>query len=313
MAKLVSVLVLSYNSSEYIVQTLESIKNQTYQNIELIISDDCSSDETISLAKRWLEFNAYRFVRTIININPSNRGTVKNFNNGIKFCKGFYIKPISADDILDSMCVEVNYNECYKNNYNVLFSKVKKFEDNKIDSMRDEDYSIMIKCCNQAAPLQMKVLSYANFTSAPTFFVERRLLISLNYFDEKYQLLEDYPMWLKMTENGIKLNFLDAVTVYYRIHANSISNCKNSNIVGNIKYYLDCRSFFFNVRLKRLFQYGYFYKAYKELIQYAYKDLVIRAGNKKTPTTAIVKLVLLLDPGIFISIINNRLFKKIYD
>lgn len=60
---LVSICVLTYNSSEYIIETLDSIKNQNYQNIELIISDDCSFDNTVILCTQWINLNRDRFVR----------------------------------------------------------------------------------------------------------------------------------------------------------------------------------------------------------------------------------------------------------
>lgn len=61
---LVTVCVVTYNSEDFILETLESIKNQTYKNFELIISDDGSSDNTLTVAKKWLEKNDKYFVRT---------------------------------------------------------------------------------------------------------------------------------------------------------------------------------------------------------------------------------------------------------
>ncbi|MDR0890977.1 MAG: glycosyltransferase [Endomicrobium sp.] len=50
---LVSVCVITYNSSKYVLETLESIKTQTYQNIELIVSDDCSTDDTVEVCENY--------------------------------------------------------------------------------------------------------------------------------------------------------------------------------------------------------------------------------------------------------------------
>ena len=54
---LISILVISYNSSKFIIDTLESIKKQSYNNIELIVSDDYSTDNTIELVTNWLKLN----------------------------------------------------------------------------------------------------------------------------------------------------------------------------------------------------------------------------------------------------------------
>ena len=60
---LVSVSVITYNSSKTVLETLESVKTQTYPNIELIISDDCSPDNTVEVCREWIEQNKERFVR----------------------------------------------------------------------------------------------------------------------------------------------------------------------------------------------------------------------------------------------------------
>ena len=51
---LVSVVVITYNSAKFVIETLESVKSQTYKNIELIISDDCSTDDTVERCRLWL-------------------------------------------------------------------------------------------------------------------------------------------------------------------------------------------------------------------------------------------------------------------
>ena len=58
---LVSIIVITYNSSKYVLETLESAKAQTYQNIELIVTDDCSNDNTVEICRKWIEENKERF------------------------------------------------------------------------------------------------------------------------------------------------------------------------------------------------------------------------------------------------------------
>ena len=54
---LISIVVITYNNSNYIEETLESIKSQTYNNIELIVSDDCSTDKTVEITEEWIDKN----------------------------------------------------------------------------------------------------------------------------------------------------------------------------------------------------------------------------------------------------------------
>ncbi len=81
---LVSIIVVTYNSSKYILETLESAKAQTYQNIELIVSDDCSTDNTVSICDRWLHENDFFFFRTKLITTTQNTGVAPNCNRGLR-------------------------------------------------------------------------------------------------------------------------------------------------------------------------------------------------------------------------------------
>ena len=101
---LVSIIVITYNSSKYVLETLESAKAQTYQNIELIVSDDCSTDNTVEICHNWIEQNKERFVRTELITVEKNTGIAPNCNRGVKAAKGEWVKLIAGDDVLHQNC-----------------------------------------------------------------------------------------------------------------------------------------------------------------------------------------------------------------
>ncbi len=68
-------MVITYNSSKFVNETLESAKNQSYENIELIVSDDCSTDDTVEICKNCIERNMQRFTRTELLTVKKNTGT----------------------------------------------------------------------------------------------------------------------------------------------------------------------------------------------------------------------------------------------
>ncbi len=80
----ISVVVLAYNIQDLVLETLDSIYNQSYPKIELIISDDCSTDQTVERCKKWLDVNRDRFVDAKIVIARKNGGIPANCNQGIK-------------------------------------------------------------------------------------------------------------------------------------------------------------------------------------------------------------------------------------
>lgn len=102
---LVSVAVITYNSSKYVLEALDSVRNQTYSNIELIISDDCSTDNTIELCNRWIDENRSKLSRIELMRAVRNSGVSANCNRAINACKGKWIKLLAADDILMSDCI----------------------------------------------------------------------------------------------------------------------------------------------------------------------------------------------------------------
>jgi alpha-1,3-rhamnosyltransferase len=112
MSILVSVPVVTYNAASFVEETLESIFNQTYGNIELVISDDCSKDNTIEIVQKWCEEERVkeRFTAIKIVTVPKNTGVSANCNRAISASKGEWIKFIAGDDILLPTCIEDNLN-----------------------------------------------------------------------------------------------------------------------------------------------------------------------------------------------------------
>ena len=94
---LVSIVVITYNSSKYVLETLESAKEQSYQNLELIISDDCSFDDTVAICRNWIAKNKERFVRIELLSVDKNTGIPANCNRGVKVAKGEWVKLIAGE------------------------------------------------------------------------------------------------------------------------------------------------------------------------------------------------------------------------
>ena len=88
MIELVSVIVYTYHSSETIIETLNSIKEQTYPMIELIVSDDASVDGTVDKVKHWIQKNQKRFVRCEVFVNLHNMGISRHFFKAIAYVQG---------------------------------------------------------------------------------------------------------------------------------------------------------------------------------------------------------------------------------
>ncbi|MDP5081486.1 MAG: glycosyltransferase family 2 protein [Winogradskyella sp.] len=109
---LVSIIILTYNSSKYVLETLESAKAQSYRNIELIVSDDCSTDNTVEICEIWIEANKDCFIKSEIICTETNTGIPANCNRALNNAKGEWIKYIAGDDILEKECITSFVNFC---------------------------------------------------------------------------------------------------------------------------------------------------------------------------------------------------------
>ena len=119
---LVTIVVISYNQGKYIRENLDSIKNQTYPNIELIVGDDASPDNSVEVFENWLKENNYP--TTYKNYHTKNTGLATMLNECIEKANGKYIKLIAADDFLHPEAIEkcVEKLESLGEDYGMVFT-----------------------------------------------------------------------------------------------------------------------------------------------------------------------------------------------
>lgn len=241
---LVSVTVITYNSSKTVLETLDSIKAQTYQNIELIVSDDCSTDNTVELCRDWIEQNKSRFVRTELLTVEKNTGVAGNCNRAGAACRGEWGKGIAGDDIMMPNCIQdcMDYIAAHPDTI-YLFGKQKAFGASEerckeIDSIFD--YSFF----NMTQEEQLHRLIFGeNCVPATAVFCHRQHAKAIGVKnDERIPLLEDWPKWINLLRAGVKLHFVDKVLVKYRV--GGISTRKHPSL----EMYRSCRLFDFYYR-----------------------------------------------------------------
>jgi alpha-1,3-rhamnosyltransferase len=230
--KLVSVIVQAYNSAKTIVHTLDSVKLQTYPNIELIVTDDKSSDNTIEVVKNWINNNENKFIDIKIVTSSVNTGIPGSNNRALMAAKGEYVEFLAADDYMAPNAIEQYVKFCEENKCVIPISKVKLFtDDESCDFASVEKYC---ENCYEFAKLnrreQYRKLLIKNMIIAPAAaFYPIELLKKLKGFDERFWI-EDYPINIKILRNGYKFGLLDEYLIYYKISGNSIMGSGNLRI-----------------------------------------------------------------------------------
>ena len=216
--QLTSIIVITYNSSKYVLETLESTKLQTYQNIEIIISDDCSTDNTVEICRQWIEENRSRFVRAELITAKKNTGIPGNCNRGLGIAQGEWIKIIAADDILLRNCIEVMVAFSIVKESYISTSYIEEFcEDGLPVRVNKRDASGRIKFFQKKHNEQFK--SYVRspvFLNTPAILFRNDLFKKIGCFDESFKMLEDQPFLLKALRAGYNIYCNEEVTVRYR-------------------------------------------------------------------------------------------------
>ena len=237
---MVSVTIASYNSAPYIVETLESVRNQSWKEIELIVTDDSSTDNTAELCKEWMKKNRNRFVNVALITSLKNTGVPSNVNRGLIASSGSWVKILGGDDTLRPDCITNNMGMVSTDpRIKVLFSNLDVYQDNfnprnYIHTIPGNPFSADgIMAHDRSAESQYRMLLVCDrIHYSPSVFMDREAIFSVGCFDERFKLLEDHPLWLNLTRNGYRLFFMEKTTVNYRRHSKAINNTGNEFIVN---------------------------------------------------------------------------------
>jgi alpha-1,3-rhamnosyltransferase len=244
---LVSIVVITYNSSKFVLETLESCKEQTYKNIELIISDDASTDDTVEICKKWLRENKERFVRTKIIESKKNTGIAPNLNRGIKDVRGEWVKILAGDDYLSSNLIKIYIDfVSEKEQISVIHSNATLVNEQKRKRKKDcSAYRINQPNCKVNE--QLEILLRSGPIVASTAMIKTGLYKKVGTYDERAPFWEDTPFWIKVTKAGVKLTYLNYYGTYYRRDKNSVQN-NNDDVLYN-KFQISKISYRYNYLL----------------------------------------------------------------
>lgn len=245
---MVSVVVITYNSAKTVVETLNSIKAQTYRNLELIISDDCSKDNTVEVVEEWLKENGSHFVHTDVVTSEINTGVSGNLNRGVFKSHGEWIKSIAGDDLLIPTAIEkyVRFVTISLDKVRMCVSDVEPFViDGIVPETIKSDYKHYFEMANEPYTKQYKrVMSQLVFVG-PTYFYNRDLFDEVGGFSEKYGCFEEWPFVYKIIKLGERIYAINEKLVKYRVSESSLSRSRKNNGLENPSYFFSGYKFFF--------------------------------------------------------------------
>jgi alpha-1,3-rhamnosyltransferase len=205
---LVTVIIACYNHAAYIEQSIASVLAQTYGNIELLVIDDGSTDDSVAVIKRLLATHNFDFVV------QANQGLSKTLNEAIARAQGSLIAPFGSDDVMlpDRLRQQVEYLRD-KPSVGICAGDIQLI-----------DASGHIVAASSAKRTLFRRLSFADiildrvpFPPAASMLLRKDALQQAGGFDPSIRL-EDLQIWLKITHVGYSIDCLSQVVAQYRIH-----------------------------------------------------------------------------------------------
>ena len=222
----ISVITASYNYSDYIPQTIESVLNQTYQYFEYIIFDDGSSDNSMEIIKEYAQKDSR--IKICTHENNQNKGLIKTLEEAIKIAKGEYIVFVESDDTISANYLEEKIKIAQNYPQAALIF-------NRINPIGDENR--VIKCKKYLDKVQNIIkngkFDYYNLLDIniiPTFscvMVKKSVICEIP-FDFILPKCFDWYLWNYIIQK-YKIVYTDKALTTFRLHSESLSR-KKSNI-----------------------------------------------------------------------------------
>ena len=208
---LISVIMPAYNSAKYIEQSIKSVQGQSYENWELLVIDDASSDETTVIIKDLAKEDC----RIKLHVNDSNQGTAWCRNYAAQISQGEFVAYLDSDDIWYADKLGRQLSVLAKSDVDLVYCSYGYIDEAGVRSP---------KIFRVPEQVTLKQMLKQNVIGCSTVMVKKAVAAQYRFSSQYY--LEDFVLWLSMLKDKKQLYGLTDALVDYRIRKNSRSNNK---------------------------------------------------------------------------------------
>jgi glycosyltransferase involved in cell wall biosynthesis len=213
----VTVVIPLYNYGKYIIDALDSVRRQTLHDLDVIVIDDASTDNSAELAVNWMREHAARFNRTLVLRNTANAGLALTRNVGFDAAETAFVLPLDADNRLRPRCCEVCLTVLRQSSAGFAYPSIQQFGDASW-LMGVDDF------------LPSRFVG-GNYVDAMALVGKWAWVGVGGYANIKYGW-EDYDFWCRCVERGIGGVHVPAVLAEYRVHRKSMLRTQ-TDVAGN--------------------------------------------------------------------------------
>lgn len=214
---LVTIICISYNHSKYLIDAIESVWKLDYSNVQLIIADDSSSDNSQQIIKDLVGDKEVELV-----LNSTNIGHCKTFNKALKLAKGEFIIDLSADDVLkkDSLNLGIDSFKEMGIDYGVFFADAEHIDENGVIIGSHLTNSFFYLGAVPQGDIYRALLSKF-FISPPTMIFRKEIMDKLEGYNEKLSY-EDFDFLVRSSRIS-KFCYSTKITIQKRLHSKAAS------------------------------------------------------------------------------------------
>ena len=233
---LITVSVVAYNHAPYIKECIDSILGQTWQNLEILVVDDCSTDETVELVK------SYGDPRINLITKKKNRGASDSTEVYLRQTAGRYIATMCGDDRMATpFKIEKQVDFLKKNEWcSVVFSDIELIDEHGVlldpkKSPAKQILQVFESGIQNQDPKQLLNTFFlkGNVLAGPTMLADMKVFHQFGSFDRRYLQLQDFDMWIQLLINGVGIAVVPEKTVSYRIRDNQMNLSAITNESAN--------------------------------------------------------------------------------
>lgn len=224
----VSIIMPVYNAADFITGTLRSVIDQTFQNFDLLMVDDCGQDDSIAIAESFLiehGFHRYRILRHEVNSGPSQAR-----NTGLKCSDADYILFVDSDDILDERCLELLSAPLNEVRYDFVTAGYMESRRGEGIPHYGKQQDIMGNVQEVFVQGDMNVMPW-NKLCRRKFLIDNEL-----YFEPKIHVHEDYIWTYSMTSKADSAKILSDITYVYNVRSESLMT--SLTIAKDLEWYV---------------------------------------------------------------------------